>query len=64
MNSYTYSVVSKNNEYTVAPDAGNFEKTEWMEAKYKRTIFANTAAEKKALFDAINKQISLIIVSG
>ena len=64
MSSYNSKVVSKNNEYTVAPDAANFQKTEWMEAKYKRTIFAHTAAEKTALFNAINKQISSIVFSS
>lgn len=61
MDSYNFEVVQKNNEYTVAPDAANFNKTKWMESKYKKTIFAHTAAEKRLLFDVINKQISAFI---
>lgn len=65
MNSYQLKVVSKNSEYIVGPaDQDNFNKTVWMESKYRKTIFNQAEAEKRILFDTINKNVSSIITSS
>jgi hypothetical protein len=56
---YGLKVIKYNSEYGFGHDNSfNFEKTQWMETKYQKRIFAPSEADRKILLDTINAQLN------
>lgn len=56
---YGLKVIKYNQEYGFGHDNSfNYDKTQWMETKYQKRIFAPSQADRQLLLDTINVQLN------